>query len=92
MTPSIKSPGKFEVRFQYTGGAFRLDVDGIEILVDGVVVASDKHYGRTGAVDVDNIWRVDVASLGKKVELRAKVRADGGEDSNGEITISPIAK
>ena len=92
VTPSIKSPGKFEVRFQYTGGAFRLDVDGIEILVDGVVVASDKHYGRTGAVDVDNIWRVDVASLGKKVELRAKVRADGGEDSNGEITISPIAK
>lgn len=92
VTSSFKVAGKFDIRFQYTGGAYRLDIDGIEVLVDGAVVATDKHYGRTGSADVDNVWRVEIPAVkaGSKVTLRAKVRADGGDDSNGEITISPV--
>lgn len=86
----IKGDGTYTVKFQYTSGAFRLDIDGIEILADGKVVGADSHYGRTGGQNVDNTWKVVVkgVSAGAKVEIRAKVRADGGSDSNGDIIVT----
>jgi hexosaminidase len=90
ISSGISGDGNYSIRFQYTSGAFRLDVDGIEILADGVVVGSDAHYGRTGAENVDNVWKVALKGVAKgaKVEIRAKVRGDGGGDTNGDIVVT----
>lgn len=90
ISKAIAGAGTYTIRFQYTSGAFRLDVDGIQILVDGKIVVSDPHYGRTGNEDVDNVWKVKLPAVasGAKVEIRAKVRADGGSDSNGDIVVT----
>ncbi len=93
ITGAIKGPGTYEIRFQYTGGAYRLDIDGIEILFNGEMVEKDSHYGRTGSANVDNVWTVTLNRVdpGIKATLRAKVRADGGSDSNGEISIMKVS-
>jgi hexosaminidase len=90
ITQAIPVAGSYTVLFQYTGGGQRLDVDGIEILVNGEVAATDPHYGRTGSVNVDNLWKFSLKNLpkGAKVELRIKARGDGGGDTNGDITIT----
>lgn len=78
--------------FQYTSGACRLDIDGVQLLENGVVVASDPHFGRTGLEDVDNVFHLKWKphKRGSKYEIRARVRSDGGEDSNGLIYLRSL--
>ena len=59
-------------------------------MANGVVVGSDSHYGRTGAENVDNVWHVTLNGVpaGAKIEVRAKVRGDGGGDTNGDIMVT----
>jgi hexosaminidase len=82
--------GSYQIKFQYTSGGHRLDIEGIEVLVDGKVIAADNHYGYTGSKTLENVWKVKVSGLksGAKVTLRAKVKGDGGDDSNGDITVT----
>ncbi len=87
LTSSFNKAGNYALTFQYTSGEHRLDIDGIEIEADGVIVATDGHRGRTGGEDVQNVYRVRLAKAYKKVLIRAKVRADGGSDSNGELYV-----
>ena len=87
LSRSFDKAGYYAVTFQYSGGEHRLDVGGIEILGDGAVVATDPHFGRTGGEDVKNVFRVRLLKPYKRVTLRAKVRADGGADSNGDIFV-----
>ena len=90
ISSAVTGNGAYTIRFQYTSGAFRLDVDGLEVLADGKVVGADAHFGRTGAEDVRNVWHVTLkgVSAGAKVEIRAKVRGDGGGDTNGDILVT----
>lgn len=90
ITSAVVGSGSYSILFQYTSGAFRLDIDGIEILANGQVIGSDTHYGRTGNEHVDNVWKVKLGAIpsGAKIELRAKVRGDGGGDSNGDIVVT----
>lgn len=93
VTSAIAGPGTYQVRFGFTGGQCRLDVEWAELLADGEVVARDAHFGRTGGEDKDNVYRFDLKSLkpGAKLRLRANVRTDGGTDSNGEIRVRRTA-
>jgi hexosaminidase len=90
ISSGVKGDENYTIKFQYTSGAFRLDIDGIEILVNGAVVGADAHYGRTGAENVDNVWHVALKGItpGTKIEIRAKVRGDGGGDTNGDILVT----
>ncbi|HLO97953.1 MAG TPA: beta-N-acetylhexosaminidase [Fimbriimonas sp.] len=91
VSSQMRESGDYTIRFQYTSGGHRLDVEGIEIFVNGASVAKDSHFGRTGIEHVDNAWKVSLptnVAAGTLVELVAKVRGDGGGDSNGEITIT----
>ncbi len=93
VTKAVRSPGGYEIRFQYTGGACRLDIEWAALLVNGVEAVRDSHNGRTGASDVANVYKLKLDHLpaGAKVTLAANVRSDGGVDSDGEITISRAA-
>lgn len=83
----IKGAGDYRITFQYMSGGCRLDIEWIEILVNGQVAARVEHHGITGNFDRDNSYDFTLASVpaGAKIELKARVRADGGDDSNGVI-------
>lgn len=89
VTPQIGKAGTVEARFQYSGGTHRLDIGKVELLRDGNVVATDEHNGVTGGTTKDNVYRLPLANFTPgKYLLRARVRSDGGNDSNGDIFIA----
>ncbi len=90
ITSQINEPGLYTITFQYTGGAHRLDIQKVELLRDGKVIANDEHTGITGSKTVDNTYKIkfDKYSSSSKYTLRAGIRSDGGSDSNGNIYIS----
>ncbi len=81
--------GTYEVRFQYTDGAHRLDIRWVELELNGKIVSRDEHDGTTGGRDLENTYllKVEAPVTGAAVVLRASVRSDGGADSNGEVRI-----
>jgi hexosaminidase len=89
VTPLITKAGRYDITFQYTDGEHRLDIAWIELLQNGQVVAREEHEGTTGGRNEGNIYRLTLPSTVPyaKYTLRARVRADGGNDSNGDIFI-----
>jgi hexosaminidase len=91
VTGKIKRAGNVQVLFLYSSGEHRLEIQKVELLEDGKVVSVDEHAGSTGHVDSANTYKLKLPKLNpqSKYVLRAKVRADGGNDSNGEIYLLP---
>lgn len=87
VTDAVRAAGTTEITFQYLRGGYRLEVYRVSIFENGREVARDEHFGATGAVDVDNTWRLVLQSYDPEAEYTvvADIRSDGGLDSNGEI-------
>lgn len=81
--------GSYDVQFQFIGGAHRLDIAWIEIWEGDNRLARVDQEGRTGGENRNNVYRVDLSgrTAGAKLTLKARVRCDGGDDSNGEIFV-----
>jgi len=94
ITPNIKAPGKYALTFAYSHGSHRLDIEWAEILENGKVIARDKHSGTTGSKNQNNTYTLSLptATKGAKYQLRASIKSDGGNDSNGNIALSFSAK
>lgn len=92
VTSPIERPGTYVVRFSYTHGAHRLDIQQVELLNGQMLIAADRHEGRTGGANHRNTYILVVPEEGfdrqTPYRLRAVVRSDGGSDSNGVVTIS----
>lgn len=91
LTPHLSGVGKYDLLFDYTSGAHRLEIAWIEVVQGGRVLARIEQHGITGAFDENNVYRLDLAKLGSgAVTLRASVKSDGGTDSNGVILLSKV--
>ena len=90
ITKHITKRGQYDIMFRYTGGAHRLDIEWVKVLGDGKVIAEDEHFGTTGARNEGNTYsvKVDKVKKGSTFVLRANVRADAGNNSNGIIYIN----
>jgi hexosaminidase len=90
----LKEPAQYQIKFAYTGGSHRLDVEWLEILENEQVIARDAHFGRTGGQNVDNVYSVAISKIkpDAKYTLKARVRSDGGKDSNGQILLESKTK
>jgi hexosaminidase len=86
-TGKIDKNGVYEVTFIYTGGDQRLDIEKVEVILHGKVVADDIHYGTTGGSNKDNIYRFEIKDFetGAGYTIRAHIRGDTGNDSNGLV-------
>ena len=82
--------GKYDVTFQYTGGAHKLDIDWAAIYQGQTELSRDSHYGFTGARHIGNTYRLDIKTLspGEEYTLKAQIRSNGETDSNGYVSIS----
>ena len=91
VTPRLTKEGEHEITFLYQSGGHRLHVRKVAVLFGDTVVAHDDHEGRTGNEHVDNTWRLKIPEppLNTPLKLRAEVRTDGGNNSNGVIFFRP---
>ena len=92
LTPYLTKTGTWEVTFQYSSGAHRLDISKAELLENGSPVSSDQHDGTTGWHDSSNRYRLSLVALhpGSKYSIRAAVRTDGGADSTGAVLLKIV--
>jgi hexosaminidase len=88
ITAGVKGPGNYDIIFKFESGKSRYQIHAVEIVQDGKVLATDKHFGWSGASDKDNVYHVALPQLSAApLILRATVSTDFGPDSNGRIMI-----
>ena len=88
ITTGLKGAGKYDITFKYESGKSRYQIHAVEIVQNGKVLASDQHFGWSGASDHDNVYHVDLPDPSNQpVILRATVSTDAGPDSNGMILL-----
>jgi len=85
----LKGAGQYQLTFQYTGGAHRLDLAWVALVQDGKEVSRDEHPGTTGRADKDNVYVLELERYDENshYSIRAHVRSDAGTDSKGDIGI-----
>lgn len=88
-TGSVVADGIHRAVFQFTGGSKKLQMRNVELLRDGKVIAKDPHEGESGGRSINAAYRlpVDGHQSGARYTLRAELRADGGNDSFGGISL-----
>lgn len=89
-TGKIDQNGSYEVAFLYTGGTYRLDIQSIEVFKNGNKITEDVHEGFTGGSSQNNIYKFTIEDYetGAAFTIKAKVRGDLGNDSNGVVFIN----
>ena len=90
---SLKKPletgTETKIFFQWKVGRHRLDVRNVRLQA-GEVTLTDAHAGFTGSSTRNNVWFFKIPADAPKTgwKLTANVKGDGGNDSNGTITIA----
>lgn len=89
VTKGIKDEGDYEITFIYQSGGKRLEIEWVALLVNGNEIMRDTHLGWAGPPVKANTFKVNPGAMvfNGKYEIRAKVRTDGGNTSNGIITL-----
>jgi alpha-N-acetylglucosaminidase len=89
VTKGIKDEGDYEITFIYQSGGKRLEIEWVALLVNGNEIMRDSHLAWAGSPVKANTFKVNPGAmvLNGKYEIRAKVRTDGGNTSNGIITL-----
>ena len=76
--------------FQYQKGRNRLDIKSVQLLIDGKVVSQKKHLGFTGSANSNNFYELKIPKgikAKKSCVLRVVIKAEGGNDSFGDIQL-----
>jgi hexosaminidase len=83
----VTGAGTYQLTFNFIHGEHRLDISKVELLQGGQVVSMDEHEGRAGGEHRRNTYTLKVESYkpGATYQVRARVRSDGGNDSNGQL-------
>lgn len=78
------------VRFNYTKGSNKLEIDEVVLEIDGKEICRVKQHGETGVINRDNMYLLSIPKdfIGNNdCRLRAKVRSDGKAESYGKVVL-----
>lgn len=78
------------VRFIFTSGNHALEIEGVELLENGKVIARDQHAGLAGKPSHGNFYQLSLPKgihANNGCSLRARVRPMGGKSSNGKLEL-----
>jgi len=83
---------KLDLAFTYTSGAHALRIKEVSLLSGNKTVSVDQHDGHTGSSSKNNIYSVDLSKVqaGEKLTISVKAYGDGGNSSNGKVTLDTI--
>lgn len=76
--------------FQYVRGRNKLMIKNVSLVMDGVTVSCDEHYGETGINNKNNYYKLSAPqhAMGNNACLiRATVKSDGNNDSYGSVVL-----
>ena len=94
ITKGFKDAGDYKVRFIYTSGKHQLQFRNVSLLENGAEIGKQVQQGAAGAnpASFDYTFKLPAAAKpGAVYTLRAEIRSDGGNDSNGTICVFPAA-
>lgn len=88
----VTGNGTYELHFWYTEGDSRLDIQSVEVFKNGVKVLEDVHEGFTGIQASNNKYsfKIDNYETGAVFTIKAKVRGDVNDNTNGVVMIKKI--
>ncbi|WP_316753471.1 beta-N-acetylhexosaminidase [Pedobacter gandavensis] len=88
----INGNGSYALHFWYTSGDSRLDIQSVEVFKNGVKVAEDTHDGFSGSDASNNKYsfKIDNYETGAVFTIKAKVRGDENDSTNGVVMIKKI--
>lgn len=88
-TGKINKNGAYELTFLFTAGDYRLDIESVEVFKNGNKIAEDVHTGFTGGTAQKNVYKfiIDGYETGAAFTIKARVRGDLGNESNGAVFI-----
>ena len=88
----ISQNGEYQLSFWYTEGSSRLEIKSITVYKNGLKVAEDVHHGFTGISVGHNQYRFKINNYetGAVFTIRASVRGDISNDSNGAVFIKKL--
>ncbi len=89
VTGKVIQNGAYELAFWFTGGTHRLEIEKIEVFKNGMKITEDEHPAFTGGKAKNNIYsfEIDDYETGAAFIIKAKVRGDLGNNSNGAVFI-----
>lgn len=81
--------GVIKLKFNYTGGGNAMEIKGVQVIDNGLVIAESDQNGSAGANPKDNAYTLESSKIqrGKKYSLRMIVAGMGGNDTNGELVV-----
>lgn len=88
--PVSELKGLRGVSFRWVRGGEKLEINKVQLEVDGQIVATNEHFGETGLRNIGNDYRLDLPDqLGGNngVVLRAVVRTTGNCQSYGKVVM-----
>ena len=74
--------------FRFSQGNHRLEIQAVEVVADGKVIAADRHFGYAGIPDSKNLYRLAVpagAAANNGCALRVTAKGGGGTNSKGTV-------
>ncbi|RZM29125.1 MAG: hypothetical protein EOO88_06195 [Pedobacter sp.] len=88
----INGNGEYQVSFWYTDGSSRLEIKSIEVYKNGVKITEDVHDGFTGSSADRNRYKFSISGYetGAAFTIKANVRGDISNDSNGAVFIKKL--
>ncbi len=89
VTGKVDQNGIYELAFWFTGGTHRLEIEKIEVFKNGDKITEDNHPAFTGGKSKNNIYSFEINNYetGAAFTIKAKVRGDIGNNSNGAVFI-----
>ncbi len=80
--------GSNTISFTYTSGSHKLCLKDVEIIADGKTVLSDSAEQSAGKNPKSAVYTFTLSSVSQALVIRAHARTDGGNKSNGTITVN----
>lgn len=92
MDGQVTSAGTYEIAFVYENGAHAIDIAEVALLEDGKEVAVDTHTGFSGNRMTGIVYtlKLDNHRPGTDYTLRARIKGNGGTDSQGEVKLRAV--
>ncbi|MEG2585284.1 MAG: beta-N-acetylhexosaminidase [Akkermansia sp.] len=82
--------GKINISFQFKSGGNALNINAVQIIKNGAIIAESTQKGFAGNNPKDNTYSIESPSIkaGDKYNIRLSIEGAGGSNSHGEVIIN----
>lgn len=81
--------GAMKIQFNFKGGSHGLDINSVQLIRDGAVIAQSSRKGFAGGQPRDNVYMLESPQIkaGGSYNLRVSMSGSGGTNTSGQIAV-----